>query len=60
MQVDYKKANNGTSCLHIAVKKGHMSVIDFLLTRTDLIKAKETMKKKLGERRATIAVDPLL
>ena len=63
MQVEYKKAYNGTSCLHIAVKKGHMHVIDFLLTRTDLLKAKETFRKQAkGDRRGTISgtIDPQL
>ena len=38
-----------------------MHVIDFFLTRTDLLKAKETLKKpKQIDRRSTIQVDPLL
>ena len=59
MQVVYKSAHNGTSCLHIAVKKGHSHVIDFFLTRTDLLKAKETFKKQKDARRTTISVDPV-
>lgn len=59
--VDYRKGHNGTSCLQVAVKKGHMHVIDFFLTRTDMRKAKEAMTRdKTLLRKQTVNVDPLL
>ena len=41
MNVAYKESYNGTTCLHIAVKKGHPHVVDFFLRRTDMLKEKE-------------------
>ena len=43
--VEYLPGYNGTTCLHVAVKKSHMHIIDFFLSRTDMLKAKETFKK---------------
>ena len=32
--VNYSKDAKGTSCLHIAIMRGNLAIVDFLLTRT--------------------------
>ena len=32
--IDYAKDSKGTSCLHVAVQKGHAHIVDFLCKRT--------------------------
>ena len=32
--INYAKDAKGTSCLHIAIMRGNLDIVDFLLTRT--------------------------
>ena len=32
--IEYKKDSKGTSCLHIAIMRGHTHIVDFLLKKT--------------------------
>ena len=52
--VRYEKSYNGTTCLHMAAKRGLLSVVDFFLTRTDLYREKEAARSKSLERKNTL------
>ena len=34
MQIDYSRDEKGTTCLHIAIARGHNRIVEFLLKET--------------------------
>ena len=52
--VRYEKSYNGTTCLHIAAKRGLNNVIDFFLSRTDVFKEKEAARTRSLARKSTM------
>ena len=55
--IRYEKSYNGTTCLHIAAKRGLNLAIDFFLQRTDIYKEKEAARTKSLERKSTLSKD---